>query len=197
GAANGTLTLAADGSFSYVPNPDFTGLDSFSYRVNDGADGNVAVVSITVGAVAQPAASVSGYVYADTDNSGTKDSGESGIQGITVTLTGTDDLNATVNVVTTTNASGLYTFPGIRPGSYTVGETQPAGYLDGKDSIGSPGGDTANDVFSNIILNASDHGANNNFGELLPATISGVVYSDASDDGLRNTGETGISGVTL
>ena len=46
---NGTLNLNDDGSFSYTPNPDFNGLDSFTYKANDGAvDSNTATVSITV-----------------------------------------------------------------------------------------------------------------------------------------------------
>ena len=47
--ANGTLTLAADGSFEYAPAQDFHGEDSFTYLANDGtADGNLATVSVTV-----------------------------------------------------------------------------------------------------------------------------------------------------
>jgi len=34
--ANGTLTLNPDGSFAYTPEPDFNGLDSFTYRATDG-----------------------------------------------------------------------------------------------------------------------------------------------------------------
>jgi VCBS repeat-containing protein len=50
--SNGTLALQADGAFSYVPNPNFSGDDSFTYRANDGAaDSNVATVTITVYAV--------------------------------------------------------------------------------------------------------------------------------------------------
>ena len=47
--AHGTLALSDDGSFSYGPNENFNGLDSFQYRVTD-PDGNstTAVVSITV-----------------------------------------------------------------------------------------------------------------------------------------------------
>lgn len=53
-AANGTLTLNANGSFTYVPNNEFAGTDTFKYRAVDGfsnsltALGNVATVSITV-----------------------------------------------------------------------------------------------------------------------------------------------------
>lgn len=35
GPSNGTLSLSADGSFTYTPNPGFSGADAFSYRVCD------------------------------------------------------------------------------------------------------------------------------------------------------------------
>ena len=47
--ANGTVTLAADGSFTYTPNANFNGTDSFTYTASDGtAVSNVATVTITV-----------------------------------------------------------------------------------------------------------------------------------------------------
>ena len=52
GPAHGSLTLNADGSFTYTPAANYNGPDSFTYKANDGqADSNVATVSITVGAV--------------------------------------------------------------------------------------------------------------------------------------------------
>lgn len=46
---NGTLSLAADGSFTYTPALDFFGTDSFSYLANDGEfDSNIATVWIQV-----------------------------------------------------------------------------------------------------------------------------------------------------
>ncbi len=33
---HGTLTLNADGSFSYTPDANFNGTDSFTYKANDG-----------------------------------------------------------------------------------------------------------------------------------------------------------------
>ncbi|WP_170155454.1 cadherin-like domain-containing protein, partial [Sulfurisoma sediminicola] len=49
---NGALTLNADGTFTYVPNANFNGADSFVYEVRDDA-GNMAqaTVTITVNAV--------------------------------------------------------------------------------------------------------------------------------------------------
>jgi VCBS repeat-containing protein len=47
--SNGTLILNADGSFSYDPDPNYCGPDSFTYVANDGlADSNIATVSIDV-----------------------------------------------------------------------------------------------------------------------------------------------------
>jgi VCBS repeat-containing protein len=46
---NGTVSLSADGSWTYSPNPGFVGTDSFTYRASDGAaTSNLATVTITV-----------------------------------------------------------------------------------------------------------------------------------------------------
>ncbi|MCP9496174.1 MAG: FG-GAP-like repeat-containing protein [Pyrinomonadaceae bacterium MAG19_C2-C3] len=50
---NGTLTLDANGSFTYQPNENFSGSDSFTYMATDGQSfSNTATVSITVNPVA-------------------------------------------------------------------------------------------------------------------------------------------------
>ena len=68
--------------------------------------------------------------------------------------------------------------PGLRPGTYKVAETAPAGFLDGKDTQGTPGtGKVANDVFSNVVLAAGVSGQNNNFGEIVPRADLGVSLS--------------------
>ncbi len=52
GPEHGSLTLNANGSFSYTPAANYNGPDSFTYKANDGSlDSNVATVSITVNAV--------------------------------------------------------------------------------------------------------------------------------------------------
>src|SRR5690606_31616538 len=48
---SGTLDLEADGSFTYTPDPDFNGTDSFTYTASDGALVAVATVNITVAPV--------------------------------------------------------------------------------------------------------------------------------------------------
>lgn len=47
--AHGTLTLNANGSFTYTPTAGYSGADSFTYKANDGTvDSTIATVSITV-----------------------------------------------------------------------------------------------------------------------------------------------------
>ncbi|MBM4046068.1 MAG: tandem-95 repeat protein, partial [Planctomycetes bacterium] len=61
--ADGMLTLNADGSFSYTPNANFYGTDSFTYRASDGrASSDPATVAITVNPVNDvPVAVLNGY----------------------------------------------------------------------------------------------------------------------------------------
>jgi gliding motility-associated-like protein len=52
---NGSLDLNSDGSFIYTPNQNFYGVDSFSYKANDGEfDSNIANVTIDVTLVNEP-----------------------------------------------------------------------------------------------------------------------------------------------
>src|SRR5205814_946583 len=143
---------------------------------------------------------LSGFVYHDANNNALKEAGEAGIRGVTVTLTGTDDLGNAVSVTTTTAADGSYRFGNLRPSNaagYTLTETQVPGLLDGQDTIGTPGGTAGNDQFSAVVLSAGFNGSGNNFGELAPARFWGFAYSDANNDGLIQPGEAGLAGVTI
>ena len=46
---HGTIALNADGSFNYTPTTDYLGIDSFTYKANDGTlDSNIATDTITI-----------------------------------------------------------------------------------------------------------------------------------------------------
>ena len=147
---------------------------------------------------------ISGFVYNDGSNDGTKDPENPGIENVTITLTGTDDLGNPVNEVTTTDANGAYSFADLRPGTYALQETQPAGYQDHIDTVGlidaAPVGtlpsNTADDVINDIILPADGDATEYNFADSNTA-ISGFVYVDANNDGVKDAGEAVIQGVTL
>lgn len=110
---------------------------------------------------------VSGVVYRDVNNDGTQAAtGETGIAGVKVRLTGFDDQGNPVDKTATTGSDGSYSFSNLRPGTYAVRETQPAAFLDGKEKAGTPGGSTTtNDQISGIQLTAGSSATGHLFGE--------------------------------
>ena len=152
-------------------------------------------------------ASLSGYVYVDSNNNGTKDAGEPPIAGVTVVLTGTPTGGSSVTISTTTDGLGFYSFTTLGPGNYTITETQPTNFINGKDSVGSQNSGTivqsaTNNKIEDITLAGGVNGINNNFGNLgltppyvskrefinpttpppmaAVETLSGYVYSETS-----------------
>lgn len=65
---NGQLTLAADGGFTYAPDADFCGSDSFTYEASDGSQSDTATASIDVTCV-NDAPQVSDQGFAIDENS--------------------------------------------------------------------------------------------------------------------------------
>jgi uncharacterized repeat protein (TIGR01451 family) len=91
------------------------------------------------------------------------------------------------NIVDTavTTMDGHYLFAGLAAGTYTVRESDPAGYFSSTDntvpvSIDSGGSASANfGDMQNIII------------------IRGTVYDDRNGNGIQNSGEPGLPGVTV
>lgn len=162
-------------------------------------------------------ATLSGNVYSDENNNGVFDLGEPGIANVLIKVTrvdsgvsGTGDSFADFgSVYVRTNATGYYEVDALPPGIYDIQEVNEnggaqdplAGYLDGKDSIGTVGGAQigvqANDKFSQIQLCAEASGSEYNFGEIRPAEISGTVWHDSNDDGVIQTSEDRLENVVI
>ena len=144
-------------------------------------------------------ANISGFVYHDRSNDGQRDAArEEGIGNAGIELR---DQNGRTVATATTDASGFYEFTGLAAGTYSLVEQQPAGWNDGLDSVGTIDGrdvgvvDTLGDQISEIELRWGERGVNYNFGELLSASIAGMVHSDLNADCLMQDNETPLSGV--
>ena len=148
--------------------------------------------------------SVSGFVYGDSNNNGVKNNGEPAITNVTITLCGTNHLGGLVSLTTATTADGSYAFAGLRPGAYTLTETQPTNWIDGSETVGTPFGGAVNNAADSqaiiglvIPTGASSAGTGYNFGELLPGSLAGRVYVDLNTNGVYNAGELPITNVTV
>ena len=121
-----------------------------------------ATQQVTPALVTQPApSSLSGVVSEDNNGS------IFGLGGVTVTLTGINDLGQSVSLTTVTDSNGNYIFTGLRPGSYTITESTPSGLTDESASAGSVGGTAAPGQVSGITLGAGINATNYNFLEQL------------------------------
>jgi hypothetical protein len=114
-------------------------------------------------------ASLSGSVYDDNNWNGVMDSGEVKMSGITVTLTGVDEQGNNVQLVTTSDAYGKYSFTGLMAGTYTVTCDIPIYYTTVTGNVGSTGGISNGALLGDgslglITLKAGDSGVNYNFG---------------------------------
>jgi VCBS repeat-containing protein len=144
--AHGSVTLNANGSYSYTPAPNYFGSDSFTYTVSDGRGGtDSATVTITIDEVNDPQTATADSSSTDEDNAvggnvltnDTDPDNTDGISGNEDTLSATavnGSTSAVGNEVATThgkvtlNADGGYTYTpaanffGTDNFTYTVGD---------------------------------------------------------------------------
>lgn len=212
-----TTTTAADGSYSFVNIP------AGAYTVSQptqpatylsSTSNTPPAVTVPVGGSATvnfgeyQLASIAGQVYVDANNDGVRDVAETAIPGVTINLTGTDGTGAAVSLSTTTDAAGAYSFTNLVPGNYTVTETQPTAFGDGKDTVGSlTGNNTTNDVLAAIAAGSGQAGTGYNFGERLSIdlaitqTISKTVVNVGEyvtiTYNVRNNGPSNATGVVM
>ncbi len=140
-------------------------------------------------------AALSGTVFSDLNHNLTQAaSGEPGIAGVALALTGNDWSGSPVSLTTTTDVNGNYSFTGLEPSDtngYTVSESPVSGYYHEGQVVGGTGGVTGNRTITTVLDGGSDS-TGNNFAEELPGTVSGYVYADANNNGLRQAGEGSI-----
>ena len=150
-------------------------------------------------------AAIGDFVWLDTNHNGVQDVGEVGIAGVTVTLkNGTGTALAT----TTTNASGIYGFTNLAPGTYQVCFTAPTGYtVSPKNQGGNPATDSDMDattgcaVTTTLVAGQTDLTWDAGLYLTPPppelATIGDRAWFDTNGNGVQDTGENGVPNLTV
>jgi hypothetical protein len=153
-------------------------------------------------------ATIGDKVWVDSDGDGIQDTGEAGVAGVTVELLDENGNSFSTPITTTTDANGKYSF-NVAPGTYSVKFSNPSTTLytgftladqgtDDVDSDANSSGLTNSvTVESGEINNTLDAGLVPKPPEVLPVSIGNFVWEDSNGNGIQDSGEPGISEVTV
>lgn len=180
--AHGTLTLNANGSFTYTPAANYFGSDTFAYRAKD-ANGQSQPITVTITVTGVNDAPTAGNDAKSVTNDGSTHEvdvlandadGPSETQTVTITAVTQGSNGGTVTI--TPNGSKIQYKPAA---SFTGSETFTYTITD-QDGL------TKTATVTMTVTAATS-----------TAVISGIVFFDADNDGVRDTGEVGIPGVLV
>ena len=141
-------------------------------------------------------ASISGTVYFDDNFSATADGSEKAVAGFTVTVR---DADGNAVATTRTNGEGVYKVENLTPGDYSLDVAAASGYAftkrgEGNVILNRTGGQGYSELFR-VELGASVTGRD--IGMIRPGTVRGAVFADRNDNGIRDAGEDGLTGVKV
>ncbi|MFH1756059.1 MAG: SdrD B-like domain-containing protein [Candidatus Latescibacterota bacterium] len=145
--------------------------------------------------------SLGDFVWEDMDADGIQDAGELGVAGVTVELYQGCGASSPV-ASTTTDANGNYLFSNLTPGDYFVKFILPGGWFfspkdqganDAKDSDANP----TTGVAACTTIDAQETDLTWDAGIYQCADLGDYVWNDMNINGIQDTGEPGIAGVTV
>jgi hypothetical protein len=173
----GTLDMGGDGSFTYTPNPGFTGTDTFTYKASDGqAYSYVATVTIKV----KPYLSTITIVEDVQPDS-------------PANFKFTGDLGKFVLDNPATDDGDVYgnskTFD-VQPGTYSISQIKAAGWFTGSSSCNPVANTIADSSLNNIQVTIN--GGENitcTFVNQRPGRLSVKAFNDLNRNQRRNVGE--------
>jgi hypothetical protein len=146
--------------------------------------------------------SIGNRVWEDSNYNGVQDSGETGVDGVTVKLY--DATTGALKAATTTHDGGQYLFDGLAAGNYKVQVTNSSGWYFTKTGAGTDVTDS--DITSisgstgstgSITLAAGQAITTEDAGIYRKASIGDKVWRDANHNGVQDTGEEGIGGISV
>jgi uncharacterized repeat protein (TIGR01451 family) len=188
--------------------PTLLGLNGASDPVDSDADatGSTELTQLVAGehdpswdmGIWAPAA-LGNKVWEDLNHDGVQDPNEPGVPGVLVTLT-----TPTGTLMTTTDASGNYTFTNLVSGTYQVQFTPPAGYTftlpgvnpggtsDADSNVNNPNGSTPP-----VTINIGQSNPTIDAGLWRPASLGDYVWHDVNHNGVQEPGEPPIAGAIV
>lgn len=181
--AGGTVTVSQDAlSILYTPAPDHHGVEGFTYTISDGNGGEAtASVAVTSNNTNDPPTPVADtFTVTENTTSNTLDvlANDSNVPDpVGETLT--------VSAIDTTGTAGTV---GIAPDSLSVLYTPAADFL---------GSDTFTYTLSDGTSESSPVTVTVNVVEFVPGSLSGFVYIDSNNNGVRDAGEEAFDGVAI
>ena len=196
--------LVADAQAAIASGNGVLPTDAFFTEVVD-PEGNVQPLIIQL-----QSAKLGDFVWSDTNGNGIQDVGEAGVNNVIVQLY---DSTGTILLASTTTGDdfstapveqGFYQFTGLKAGSYQVKFLAPAGtFLTTQDANGNSQDAADSDAnaatgFSQVVtLAAGQSNQTIDAGLIQPASISGFVYCDDNNDGIKQATEMGIGGTPV
>lgn len=142
---------------------------------------------------------ISGLFYIDANNNGAKDDDESGLEGVSITLS--TATGRSLGIETRTGGDGSYRFSGVRPGSYTLRITLPGEYeftvMQPWDQLTFAESSAKSSLTQPFSLVSKENLVSQNWGTLLIGSISGNVWADADYDGVYAESEEGLRGAVV
>ena len=168
--------------------------DGRGYSASFTMMGGAQVEGVAFGLLTQ--GQIAGRIWLDDDYDGRMGENAAGLRGASVALLDGDgeEIAQTQSV-----RSGEFVFDRLMPGTYSVRITLPEGYIytvGGADSLADRTDESTvtldlgelrmGEMLSGVII-----------GALTPASVGGVVWLDADDDGRRQTGDAGVQGAAV
>lgn len=169
GLSNGTYTVTAAAVDGYTNSTPLSASVTIA-----GAHQNVDFGYVA--SIAPPTYAISGYVFVDQNLNGIPDDGEERLSGVVVSLSG----GATVSA----DEFGAYKFSGLTDGSYTVSVPDQKSFV------------PITPLSQNVTIAGSNQTADFRF-RVLSLSVSGIIFNDDNENGVRDAGETGIAGGTV
>ncbi len=179
---SGSLAPSASRKFYITFSPTSTGEKRGDIIFTHNAVGSPDTVSVNGMGVAIPN-SISGVNFDDLNGNGIKDSGEPGLQGWKIYLTG----SKVDSMLTGTN--GIYKFDNLLVGNYVVSSESRAGWR-----ITKP---TPSNSYTINITQSGTTEIDKDFGNFKLAVISGKVFTDLNHNGSLDAGEPGLAGMRV